>query len=132
MVATGIVVFTLTASISENFNCHPIRSPKLTVFVKEKNKVDSISEHLENVRNLDKLVCRPLEKLHRDFVISCSNNKNEPWKPNEKFWHYSNIKSASLYQWLQKFKYGNADGGQSHVSNVNSSFERLHVSNSKQ
>ena len=44
----------------------------------------------------------------KDFLISYSNhNKIEPWKLTEKFWHCSKIKSASLYQWLEKFNNGN-------------------------
>ena len=101
MVVTGILVFTLTASLNEYFVCLRFRFPKLTVFVKGKNKVDFISKYLENVRDLDELFCPPMKELPKDFLISCSNqNKTEPWKCYEKLWHCSKIKSASLYQWL--------------------------------
>ena len=111
-----------------------MRFPKLTVFVEGKKKVDCTSKYLENVRDLDEISCSPIKDVHKDFVISCSNHSKieEPWKPKEKFWHGSEIKSASLYHWLEKSKKGNTDGDHSHVSNVNSSFERLHVSSSKQ
>ena len=94
--------------------------------------MDFISNYLQNVWDLDELGCPAMKKLQNHFVISCfSHNKSEPWKLNEKFWHCTKIKSASLYQWLEKCKYENTGGDQLDVSTVNCSFERLHVSSSK-
>ena len=119
--------------LNEYFVSLRIRFPKVTVFVKGKNKAQFLSKYLENVRDLEDFGCPPIKEIQKDFVVSCPNHSQiEPWKPDVKFWHCSKLKAALLYQWLEKFKYGNPDGDQSDVFNVNSSFECLHVSSNKQ
>ena len=131
MVLTGMVVFT-HSFVNEYFLSLRIRFPEVTVFVQGK-KSQFISKHLENVRDLEDFGCPRIKKIQKDFVVSCPNySQIEPWKPDVKFWHWSKLKAALLYQWLKKFKYGNPEGDQSDVFIVNSSFECLQVSSSKQ
>ena len=110
-----------------------IRFPKVTVFVKGKNKAQFNSKYLENVRGLEDFGCPRIKEIKKEIVVSCpSHSKIEPWKPDVKFWPFSRLKAALLLQWIEKFKNANPDGDQSDVFNVNSSFECLHVSRSKQ
>ena len=117
--------------INKKFVSLRIRFPEGRIFNKGKNKIDSISKHLENVRVLAEHDFRPKKELHKIFVISSSiQDKIEPCKLNDTFWQCK-IELASLCQWLQNCTYGNTDGDQSDVSHVNSSFERLHASSSR-
>ena len=132
MVLTGMVVFT-HSFVNEYFVSLRFRFPEVTVFVNGKNKSQFISKYLENVRDLECFGCPRIKEIQKDSVVSCPNySQIELRKPDVKFWHWSKIKAALLYQWLEKFKYGNPDADQSDVFNVNSSFESLQVSSSKQ
>ena len=67
------MVFTVTASITNTllaFEIVVLKKP----FVEGKIEVDFTSKYLENVRDMDGLACPPIKGLHKDFVISCSNN----------------------------------------------------------
>ena len=127
-----MLVFTLTASLTNILFAFEFVLPN-EVSVKGKNEVDFIPKYLEYVRDLDELGCPPIKKSTERFCYFMFQSQ-QSWtlETNEKFSPCSKIKSMSLYQWLENSKYGNTDGNQSHVSNVNSSFERLHVSSSKQ